>query len=116
MDYLTQVCAVDMRGVDTLTMAHGIEPRSPFCHPNIIKFALNLPWEFRIGKQLIRRLFLQRWEENLVLPKQGFTGYCNDAYPYLGVDILRHASRDQDWKNIVQATFASQFADQTTRE
>jgi len=115
MDYLTQIGAVDMRGVDTLTMAHGIEPRSPFCHPNIIKFALNLPWDLRVGKQLIRRLFLQRWSEELILPKQGFTGYCNDAYAYLGIDIPRDPDRAQDWKNIVQATFANQFADQTIR-
>lgn len=113
MDYLTQIGAVDMRGVDTLTMAHGVEPRSPFCHPNIIKFALNLPWEFRVGKQLIRKMFLQRWSQELVLPKQGFTGYCNDAYDYLGVDIPRDPDRGQDWKNIVQATFANQFAGQT---
>lgn len=113
MDYLTQIGAVDMRGVDTLTMAHGIEPRSPFCHTNIIKFALNLPWDLRVGKQLIRRLFLQRWGEELILPKQGFTGYCNDAYDYLGIDIPRDPDRAQDWKNIVQATFANQFADQT---
>lgn len=115
MDYRTQVCAVDMRGVDTLTMAHGIEPRSPFCHPNIIKFALNLPWELRVGKQLIRRLFLHRWSEDLVLPKQGFSGYCNDAYSYLNIDILRDPDRSQDWKNIVQATFANRYAGQTTQ-
>lgn len=113
MDYLTQVGAVDMRGVDTLTMAHGIEPRSPFCHPNIVKFALNLPWHLRVGKQLIRRLFLQRWSQKLILPKQGFTGFCNDAYAYLGIDIPRHADRSQDWKNIVQATFANKFSHQT---
>jgi hypothetical protein len=113
MDYLTQVSAVDMRGVDTLTMAHGIEPRSPFCHPNIVKFALNLPWHLRVGKQLIRRLFLQRWSQKLILPKQGFTGFCNDAYAYLGIDIPRHADRAQDWKNIVQATFANKFSHQT---
>lgn len=120
MDYLTQICAVDMRGVDTLTMAHGIEPRSPFCHPNIIKFALSLPWHLRLGKLMVKRLFKQRWSEDLILPKQGFTGHCNDSFEYLGVQCTRSQDRMEDWKHINQAAFIkycasgpSQFLEQT---
>jgi asparagine synthetase B (glutamine-hydrolysing) len=105
MDYLTQICAVDMRGVDTLTMAHGIEPRSPFCHPNIIKFALNLPWHLRLGKPLVRRLFLQRWTEDLIAPKQGFAGHCNDSAQYLGTTADASKPRQEDWKRINQEAF-----------
>lgn len=108
MDYLTQISAVDMRGVDHCTMAHSIEPRSPFCHPRMIKFALNLPWHYRVAehsKPLIRAQFLRTWKPELVLPKQGFVGHCNDSYPWLGIDIPRHTDRMQDWKNISQAVF-----------
>ena len=105
MDYLTQICAVDMRGVDTLTMAHGIEPRSPFCHPNIIKFALNMPWHLRLGKPMVRRLFLQRWPATMIEPKQGFAGHCNDSAEYLGVVCNPAVDRMTDWKRINQEVF-----------
>ena len=105
MDYLTMVSAVDLRGVDTMTQAHGVEPRSPFVHPDIIKFAINLPWEYKIGKPFIHQLFLETWAPELIHPKQGFAGHCNDSYPWLGIDIDRVPDREQDWKNINQAAF-----------
>jgi asparagine synthetase B (glutamine-hydrolysing) len=105
MDYLTMVSAVDLRGVDAMTQAHGVEPRSPFVHPDIIKFAINLPWKFRLGKPFIKRMFLESWPQDLVLPKQGFAGHCNDSYPWLGINIPRDSDREQDWKNINRAAF-----------
>jgi asparagine synthetase B (glutamine-hydrolysing) len=107
MDYLIQISSVDMRGVDSCTQAFGIEPRSPFTHPAIIKFALNLPYEYRQGKPLLKRLFLKHWNKDLLLPKQGFTGHCNDSYPYLNIDIARDPDRYQDWRNILQASFVN---------
>jgi asparagine synthetase B (glutamine-hydrolysing) len=108
MDYLTQIAAVDMRGVDVCTSAHGIEPRSPFTHPSIIKFALNLPFKYRVGitpKPIIRKRFLETYNEDLVFPKQGFSGHCNDSYPWLDINVERNQNRQQDWKNIAQAGF-----------
>ena len=104
-----------MRGVDTLTMACGIEPRSPFCHPAIIKFALNLPWNLRLGKPLLKKLFLETWPENLIFAKQGFAGHCNDSFKYLGLDCVRHPDRHTDWKLINQAAFVK-FADKLTSQ
>lgn len=108
MDYFTQIAAVDLRGVDVCTLAHGVEPRSPFCHPKIIKFALNLPWEYKVGvfsKPLIRQQFLRRWDENLIFEKQGFTGHCNDSYPWLGIDVVRQSDRMADWRAINREAF-----------
>ena len=108
MDYLTQVAAVDMRGVDVCTSAHGVEPRSPFTHPSIIKFALNLPFEYRVGimpKPIIRKRFVESYSEDLIFPKQGFSGHCNDSYDWLDIDIPRVQNRQQDWRNIAQAGF-----------
>ena len=117
-DYLTQCCAVDLRGIDLVTQAHGVEPRSPFINPAMIKFALNLPVEYKQGKPLLKRLFLETWPQELLLPKQGFAGHCNDSYAWLGIDIPRAPDRDRDWKNILKASFlhsqTRRSPDQTT--
>lgn len=109
MDYITQISAVDLRGVDTCTSAHGVESRSPFVHPAIIKFALNLPFEYKVGevlKPMIRYQFLDQWSQDLLFPKQGFSGHCNDSYGFLDIEIPRVDDRHQDWKNIVFAGFS----------
>jgi asparagine synthetase B (glutamine-hydrolysing) len=108
MDYVTQISAVDLRGVDTCTSAHGVESRSPFVHPAIIKFALNLPFEYKIGtvlKPIIQYQFLDTWGKELLFPKQGFSGHCNDSYSWLDIEVPRVDDRHQDWRNIVLAGF-----------
>lgn len=105
MDYITQVSAVDARGVDAMTQAHGVEPRSPFMHPKIIKFALNLPWRLRQGKPLLRRKFLRTYSPDLLLPKQGFAGHCNDSLPWLDICVAPNADRHQQWKAIQRISF-----------
>jgi asparagine synthase (glutamine-hydrolysing) len=118
MDYITQICAIDMRGIDVCTMAHGIEPRSPFVHPKIIRFALGLPMHLRRGKPLIRRQFLESWPEEMILPKKGFTGHCNDSLPWMKFTVPDQARAPQ-WKQIVKTGFryyANQYLDQTTQD
>jgi asparagine synthetase B (glutamine-hydrolysing) len=108
MDYLHQIVGCDAQGVDAISGAWGIETRNPFLAKPIIQFALNLPHYFKVGiesKPLIRRLFLERWSEDLILPKKGFTGHCNDSLPWLGINISPTGNRAQDWKNITQASF-----------
>lgn len=120
MDYITQVSAVDARGVDAMTQAHGVEPRSPFMHPKIIKFALNLPWRLRQGKPLLRERFLRTYSPDLLLPKQGFAGHCNDSLPWLDIAVPPGSDRHQQWKDIQRISFvkycgtgSSQWPDQT---
>ena len=93
-----------------LFRSHGVEPRSPFVHPAIIKFAINLPWKYKvenITKPLLKKLFLETWPVDLILPKQGFAGHCNDSYQYLNLTIPRQEDRHKDWKLILQAVFKS---------
>jgi asparagine synthetase B (glutamine-hydrolysing) len=123
MDYLVQITAVDARGVDTMTMAHSIEPRSPFMHPKIIKFALNLPWHLRQDKPLLKQKFLRKWPKEFLLPKQGFTGHCNDSLPWMRVNVPASLDRSAQWKQIQSATFlkycgidSSQSGNQTIQE
>ena len=106
-----------------MTMAHGIEPRSPFMHPKLVKFALNLPWPLRQGKPLLQKKFLQKWPKDLLLPKQGFAGHCNDSLPWMRVNVPPCVDRSAQWKQIQSATFlkycgidSSQSRDQTIQE
>jgi hypothetical protein len=88
--------------------AWGIETRNPFLAKPIMQFALNLPHDFKIGsesKPLIRRLFLERWSHDLILPKKGFTGHANDSLPWLGLEIQSTNDRLLDWKQIAKKGF-----------
>ena len=108
MDYWHQVVGCDARGVDVIGGSWGIEPRNPFLARPIMQLALNLPFEFKVGtvsKPLIRQLFLERWSQDLILPKKGFTGHANDSLPYLPVTIKSTGDRLEDWKQIVQQSF-----------
>jgi asparagine synthetase B (glutamine-hydrolysing) len=108
MDYWYQVAGCDVRGIDLIIGAHGIEPRNPFLAKPIMQLALNLPFKLRVGpnpKPLIRRLFLERWNINMVMPKKGFTGHANDALPYLPVQIDPTGDRMNDWKQISRKMF-----------
>jgi asparagine synthetase B (glutamine-hydrolysing) len=108
MDYLYQVAACDVRGIDVIAGAHGIETRNPFLARPVMQLALGLPTQYRVGtvaKPLIRNLFLKRWDQSHVLPKKGFSGHCNDALPWLGVTIQSSGNRDQDWQQIVLKSF-----------
>lgn len=108
MDYLYQVVSCDARGIDVVAGAWGIEPRNPFMAAPIVKFALSLPFEFKVGtkpKPVIRKIFTRRWDEQLIKPKKGFSGHCNDSLTWLDASVSVTGNRDLDWKNIVMQTF-----------
>lgn len=107
-DYLYQIAGCDARGIDTIAGSWGIEARNPFLAAPIMKLALNLPFAYKVDhtpKPLIRRLFLQRWSEANIMPKKGFTGHCNDALPWIDVDLETTGDRAQDWQQIVLKSF-----------
>jgi asparagine synthetase B (glutamine-hydrolysing) len=108
MDYWHQVAGVDARGIDLIAGAWGIEPRNPFLSKPVMQLALNLPFEFKVNtvsKPLIRRAFLDRWNESLILPKKGFTGHANDSLPYMNFKFDSTGDRMEDWKIIAQKSF-----------
>lgn len=105
MDYWYQVVGVDAPGLDRVSGAWGKESRNPFMSRSIMEFALNLPWELKQGKPLLKKRFLKRWPQALLYPKQGFAGHANDAAPWLDVSIVPTGNRQQDWKQIAQQTF-----------
>jgi len=108
MDYWYQIVGVETPAQDRISGAYGIETRNPFMGTRMIKFALNLPFEFKVNtvsKPLIRRAFLQRWSEELIYPKMGFAGHANDSVSYLDVVITPTGDRLEDWKQMAQQTF-----------
>jgi asparagine synthase (glutamine-hydrolysing) len=75
---------------DRMTMAHGLEARSPFMDHKLAEFAAQLPWQLKIrGRTLryIQRKLAARYlpPEILDRPKQGFSS----ALPYLLRDEYR---------------------------
>lgn len=75
---------------DRMTMAHGLEARSPFMDHKVAEFAARLPWTLKIrGRSLryIQRKLAARYlpAEILNRPKQGFSS----ALPYLLRDEYR---------------------------
>lgn len=104
MDYLYQVVGCDAIGIDSIAGAWGIEIRNPFLTKPMIQFAMNLPFEYKVGatpKPLIRQLFLERWDAELIYPKMGFAGHANDSFPEYPVSGNRYA----DWKHIAKKEF-----------
>lgn len=111
MDYWYQIAGCDARGIDTIAGAWGIEARNPFLAAPVIRLALNLPFDYKVGavpKPLIRRMFLERWKSNDILPKKGFTGHCNDALPWLNLDLGPSGDRSQVWRQAVVKSFYNQ--------
>ena len=64
---------------DRMSMAHGLELRSPFLEPDLADFALSLPARFKAGlrgstKRILRKLALKRYGPELASSqKQGFS-------------------------------------------
>ena len=103
-DYWHQVSGCDCRAIDSMGGAFGIEARNPFIAKPLMQFALNLPFEYKVGtvpKPLIRDQFLKRWNKELIYTKKGFTGHANDSFP----SFIKTKDRMADWKTIAQESF-----------
>lgn len=92
-DFLTNLQITDLQNylpydiltkVDRMTMAHGLESRAPFLHPDIVQFGLNLPSEFKISKKgklknILRKLTEVKFGAKIAnAKKQGFSIPIND--------------------------------------
>ena len=93
MDSTIQLTSNGLRGCDLMSMYYSVESRSVFLRKEIVKFALNLPLEFKINlkqnnvmitKNLLKKVFLKYFPYQLVLKKQGFAGFPNEMVNFLG--------------------------------
>lgn len=93
-DAAFQLPAVGLRGGDLMSMMWSVETRCMLMRRDVVAFALNLPGRARIDaatptdtlrtKVLLKRLFLRRYPADLLVKKQGFAGFPNEAASYLG--------------------------------
>ena len=63
---------------------NGVETRNPFLRFDIVRFALNIPTEYKIRngttKYLLKKLFEKKFSKELVYNKQGFSAFPEDTY------------------------------------
>ena len=88
-DTVIQLESVGIRSADTMSMMNSVESRCFFLSNDIMKFALNLPAYFKIDltsqddsmvtKPILKNVFIRKFEKELLFPKQGFSGYPNEA-------------------------------------
>jgi asparagine synthase (glutamine-hydrolysing) len=92
-DAVYQLPAVGLRGADLMSMMWSVETRTIYVRPEVVRFALNLPLRAKTdpaappllrAKPLLKRLFLRHFPAELLVEKQGFAGFPNDAAAYLG--------------------------------
>ena len=107
VDYFVQSVGVHNVSNDILCGENSIEMRSLFMNPNIIKFALNLPISSKINlkeknkhfilKPILKRIFQRRLDNNLIIKKQGFSGFPNNIWRSLRTDqkneIIRYVTQ-----------------------
>ena len=91
-DYFVQGITKDNIVIDIISMSNGIEARNIFLNKNMITFCLNLPIKYKINlnerndlmvcKPLLKKLFIRKFNKNLVFKKQGFSGFPNESIKF----------------------------------
>ncbi len=87
LDTRIQLESVGIRASDTMSMMSSVESRGFFLTKNILKLALNLPANKKIlinndsveTRPLMKNLFLKNFDQFLLKPKQGFSGFPNES-------------------------------------
>jgi asparagine synthase (glutamine-hydrolysing) len=94
-DFTYQLPAVGLRGADLMSMMWSVETRCVYLRRPIVQCALNLPRRWKAdpdpaapplmcAKPLLKRVFLRHYPEALLVEKQGFAGFPNEAAAWLG--------------------------------
>ena len=119
-DMTVMLESVGIREADTMSMLSSVEPRCFFLTKQMIEFAVNLPARCKIDLQssdanmitrpLVKQVFLRHFGKALLLPKQGFSGFPNEAgrslvdknFPLvrseLGLREVPSAAACKDWQ------------------
>ena len=93
LDSSIQMSSNGLRGSDLMSMFYSVEGRTLLHRKEILKFALNLPIKFKINtkdknkhmvtKHILKKLFLKHFPKELVLTKQGFSGFPNEIINFM---------------------------------
>ncbi len=89
LDSIVQLESVGIRASDTMSMMSSVESRGFFLTQQIMEFALNLSIDKKINldqvesdnitRPIMKELFTDKFNKNLLKPKQGFSGYPNES-------------------------------------
>lgn len=113
LDYIIHSGGVDLLGLDLVAGLFGREARAPFAHGRVIRFALSLPYHYKVGdqtKEILRSLYQRRTGRPYLRAKQGFAGHCNDSIAYIRPDYHTVSTdRHQAWKDFVYHDFVQRF-------
>ena len=111
-DYITQSGSVDLLGVDLVSGLHGIESRTPFAHPRVIKFAISLPYKYKVHentKLVLRALYHKRTGQEYSAKKMGFAAHCNDSIRFINPTWQSRYDRLDEWRRFVLHDFMEQY-------
>jgi asparagine synthase (glutamine-hydrolysing) len=88
-DSVIQLESAGIRSADAMSLVNSVESRCFYLSNEMLEFALNLPACFKINldskdetivtKPLLKNAFCRKFGKELLLPKQGFSGYPNEA-------------------------------------
>lgn len=88
-DAWIQLPNVGLRASDLTGLMNGVETRTFFTRRKLIKKILNCPlwmkldFENQTTKLILRKLYLNYFPKESLLPKQGFSGFPNESKKYL---------------------------------
>lgn len=108
LDYWHQIVGCDSPGLDRAAGAWSRETRNPFLHPDIMAFAMRLPWHLKVAdhcKVFLRAVWSDFYDLDQLMPKQGFAGHANDSAAWMGVEYQPTGDRHRDWQHICQRSF-----------
>ncbi|MGE3974363.1 MAG: asparagine synthetase B [Bdellovibrionales bacterium] len=92
-DFVFQLPAVGLRGADLMSMMWSLETRSVLVRKPLARFGLNLPLKMKLRasaptreqtKWLLKQAFKLKYPAELIVQKQGFSGFPNEAGEFLG--------------------------------
>ena len=88
-DYFIQSVYVANKSTDLICCDNSVEPRNIFIQKNILKIFINLPLKYKINmgaehglkqKYILKKLFIKYFDRNLILKKEGFSGFPEVFY------------------------------------
>jgi len=109
LDTKIQLESVGIRASDTMSMMSSVESRGFFLTKKILEFAINLPANNKISvtnkietRPLMKQLFIENFDESLLKPKQGFSGFPNESMRRVinNYEITNEFLEIKDFKNL----------------
>lgn len=104
-DAWLQLPNVGLRAGDLTGLMNGVETRTFFTRKKVIKQILNCPLWMKLDfqnqttKLILRKLYLNYFPKESLLPKQGFSGFPNESKKYLKKYLELHSKNNSE-KNL----------------